>query len=275
GIREVNLIADSLMASFLPIGSITALSFGNRLMQLPLGIFGISTGTAVLPFYSRCVTNGKYDELSESIRFTGLNLAYIMLPVTTIILALGEDFVRILFQSGAFNERAVWMTSQALIFYSLGLVFFGLNQTITPIFYAHKDTKTPVKIAAAMVALNITLNFILMQFMAHRGLALSTSITAGVNYFILLYLIRKKMPGITFSGIIRNIAKTLLICLIIFFLLVIGRNILPVQGRIELLIRDAVFSVVAFGLFYLSAILIKIDYITQAGKALCKRFLRK
>jgi len=126
-----------------------------------------------------------------------------------------------------------------------------------------------------MVALNITLNFILMQFMAHRGLALSTSITAGVNYFILLYLIRKKMPGITFSGIIRNIAKTLLICLIIFFLLVIGRNILPVQGRIELLIRDAVFSVVAFGLFYLSAILIKIDYITQAGKALCKRFLRK
>ena len=275
GIREINLIADSLMASFLPIGSITALSFGNRLMQLPLGIFGISTGTAVLPFYSRCVTNGKYDELSESIRFTGLNLAYIMLPVTTIILALGEDFVRILFQSVAFNERAVWMTSQALIFYSLGLVFFGLNQTITPIFYAHKDTKTPVKIAAAMVALNITLNFILMQFMAHRGLALSTSITAGVNYFILLYLIRKKMPGITFSGIIRNIAKILLICLIIFFLLVIGRNILPVQGRIELLIRDAVFSVVAFGLFYLSAILIKIDYITQAGKALCKRFLRK
>ncbi len=275
GIREINLIADSLMASFLPIGSITALSFGNRLMQLPLGIFGISTGTAVLPFYSRCVSTENYEELSESIRFTGLNLAYIMLPITTIILALGEDFVRILFQSGAFQERAVWMTSQALIFYSLGLIFYSLNQTLTPVFYAYKDTKTPVKIAACMVALNITLNFILMQFMAHRGLALSTSITACVNYFLLLYLIRKKMPEIAFSRIAINILKSLLICAFLYLLLYISCKLFPVSGRIALLIRDAIFSTIVLILFYLTGIFIKIDYISQTGKKLCQRFLKK
>lgn len=275
GIREINLIADSLMASFLPIGSITALSFGNRLMQLPLGIFAISAGTAVLPFYSRCVTNKNYEELSESIRFTGLNLAYIMLPVTTIILALGEDFVRILFQSGAFDERAVWMTSQALIFYSLGLIFYSLNQTITPVFYAFKDTKTPVKIAILMVTLNITLNFILMQFMAHRGLALSTSLTASVNYFLLLYLLKKKMPEISYSGLLSNIAKTILICIFLYILLYECRNIFFVQGRMALLIRDGILTVLAMGLFYFGAILIKIDYVNQAVKILCKRFQKK
>jgi len=275
GIREINLIADSLMASFLPTGSITALNFGNRLMQLPLGIFAISTGTAVLPFYSRCVSTENYQELSESIRFSGLNIAYIMLPVTTIILALGEDFVRILFENGAFQGDAVLMTSQALIFYSLGLIFYGLNQTITPVFYAYKDTKTPVKIAAGMVALNITLNFILMQFMAHRGLALSTSITACVNFFILLSLIRKKMPEISFSGIAINIIKSLLICGVLYLLLYISCNLFPVSGRIALLIRDAILSVITLGLFYLTGILLKIDYLNQAGKKLCQRFLKK
>jgi len=198
-----------------------------------------------------------------------------MLPITTIILALGEDFVRILFQSGAFQERAVWMTSRALIFYSLGLIFYSLNQTLTPVFYAYKDTKTPVKIAACMVALNITLNFILMQFMAHRGLALSTSITACVNYFLLLYLIRKKMPEISFSRIAINILKSLLICAFLYLLLYISCKLFPVSGRIALLIRDAIFSTIVLILFYLTGIFIKIDYISQTGKKLCQRFLKK
>ncbi|MDD3534352.1 MAG: murein biosynthesis integral membrane protein MurJ, partial [Candidatus Cloacimonetes bacterium] len=97
GIREINLIADALMASFLPIGSITALAYGNRLMQLPLGIFAISAGTAVLPLYSRLVSRKEYGELNSSMRFTALSLAYVMLPITTLILALAPDFVTILF----------------------------------------------------------------------------------------------------------------------------------------------------------------------------------
>ncbi|MDD4148055.1 MAG: murein biosynthesis integral membrane protein MurJ, partial [Candidatus Cloacimonetes bacterium] len=113
GIREINLIADALMASFLPMGSITALAYGNRLMQLPLGIFAISAGTAVLPTYSRLVSKGEYSELSDSLRFTSLSLAYIMLPISAIILALAEDFVVILFAHGALDQHAVWMSSQA------------------------------------------------------------------------------------------------------------------------------------------------------------------
>ncbi len=275
GIREINLIADSLMASFLPVGSITALGFGNRLMQLPLGIFAISAGTAVLPLYSRCITNRSYHELSESMRFTALSLVYIMLPVTTLILAMGDDFVFILLQSGRFDSHAAWMTSQALIMYSLGLVFYSLNQTFTPLFYAIGDTKTPVKIAAGMVAMNISLNFILMQFMAHRGLALSTSITALLNYLILLQLIRKKLPDLRFKGMLGNFIKSLLSCVLIYILLRFGMSLFPLHDRLMLLLRDGVLAILSLLLFYFLGLLLKLDYLGNIGKNLCSRLLKK
>ncbi|GAB1468653.1 murein biosynthesis integral membrane protein MurJ [Candidatus Cloacimonadota bacterium] len=275
GVREINLIADSLMASFLPIGSITALGFGNRLMQLPLGIFAISAGTAVLPMYSRHVTNKEFGELSEGMRFTALSLAYLMLPITTLILALGNDFVSILFQSGAFDAKAALMTSQALIFYSLGLIFYSLNQTVTPLFYANKDTRTPVKIAGAMVAINITLNFVLMQFIQHRGLALSTSITAMLNYLILVYMIRRKLPDISFKGMLPNLIKTVLICVSLFGLILLAKELIPVTGRIPLLIRAGLISLISFILFYALGWLLKLEYLASAGKKLCARFLKK
>lgn len=275
GVREINLVADSLMASFLSIGSITALGFGNRLMQLPLGIFAISAGTAVLPMYSRHVTNREFGELSEGMRFTALSLAYIMLPITTLIIAIGNDFVSILFQSGAFDARAAQMTSQALMFYSLGLIFYSLNQTVTPLFYANKDTRTPVKIAAMMVGMNITLNFILMQFMQHRGLALSTSITSMANYFTLVYMIKRKLPDIRFKGMLPNLLKTLLICVALFGLIMFCKQFIPVTGRIPLLIRAGLISLVTFILFYGLGLLLRLEYLAAAGRKLCTRLLKK
>jgi putative peptidoglycan lipid II flippase len=275
GIREINLIADTLMASFLPTGSITALGFGNRLMQLPLGIFAISTGTAVLPLYSRYVTEHKYTELSDSLRFASVSLACIILPITTLIALVGKDFVIILFQHGAFGIRATLMTYQALVLYSIGLLFYSLNQTITPLFYANKDTKTPMYIAAVIVGLNITLNFILMQFIQHRGLALSTSITAMINYFLLLYLIRKKMPRVSFHKLFPNIAKALVICIVIYIPMYFVNTHIMGTGRVFLIIKDAIFSIVVFTVFFILASLLKIEYINQVRDQLWSKLLRK
>jgi len=274
GIREINLIADSLMASFLPIGSITALGYGNRLMQLPLGIFAISAGTAVLPLYSRCVSRGEYTELSESMRFTTLTMAYLMLPITTIIVALGNDFVSILFQSGAFDHRAVIMTSQALVFYSLGLFFYSMNQTLTPLFYANKDTTTPVKIAGTMVLINICLNFVLMQFMAHRGLALSTSITSMLNFIVLIRLIKKQLPSVRFNHIIPHALKTVGICVVLYLIAFIGKSLYPASGRLQLISRDAVIMAICLTVFYLLGLLARLEYLSDVGSKLWQRFHR-
>lgn len=275
GIREINLIADALMASFLPIGSITALAYGNRLMQLPLGIFAISAGTAVLPMYSRMVSRKEYAELNEGMRITALSLAYIMLPITTLILVLAPDFVSILFAHGAFDEIAVQMSAQALIFYSLGLIFYSMNQVLTPLFYANGDTKTPVKLAAVIVLLNITLNFILMQFMAHRGLALSTSLTAAINYILLLHLIRKKLPQVDFTGIALNIFKTFCICLVIFLLAWLLDRYLPLQSRAELLLKAVIITTISFTMFYALGLMLRLSYLKEATQNIWKRLHRK
>lgn len=275
GIREINVIADSLMASFLAVGSITALEYGNRLIHMPMGIFAISTGTALLPLYSRCVTNKTYDELSQSMRFSAVSLAYIMLPITMLIFALSDDFVYLLFQRGAFDARASWMTQQALFFYGIGLLFYSLNQTVTPLFYANKDTKTPVKIAAAMVSLNIVMNFILMQFMQHRGLALSTSITATVNYFVLLWQIRKRLPQISFAGILPNVLKTLLICLLLWAGIHYLKPHIRVEGKGMVLLKDSIIVMLSFVLFYAAGILMGLAYLKESAQRIWNKLARR
>ncbi|NLO43941.1 MAG: murein biosynthesis integral membrane protein MurJ [Candidatus Cloacimonetes bacterium] len=274
GIREINLVADALMASFLPIGSITALGYGNRLMQLPLGIFAISAGTAVLPMYSRLVGEKNYEELSSSLRFASLNLVYIMLPITALILALAPDFITILFGRGAFDAQAVWMSSQALIFYSLGLIFYSMNQVLTPIFFAQGDTKTPMKLAAVMVALNITMNFVLMQFIQHRGLALSTSITALVNYTILLYLIRKRYPQISYSGITLNLVKSIAIAVLVYLQSWYLTSIFTLTGTLGLLLKASAISVLGFVSFFALGMLFKLSFLKDSIRNLWKRFRR-
>ena len=275
GVRELNLVADSLMASFLAVGSISALEYGYRLFQFPLGMFAISTGTVLLPTYSRLVTYDNYPELSKNLRIAMLNLTYLMQPITVLLMGLGKDVVQIIFQHGAFDADATLWTTQALICYSLGLIFFSFNQTLTPLFYAHKDTRTPVRIAIRMVCLNIVLNFILMQFLQHRGLALATSITAMVNFVILLRLIHKEMPHIDFHGIFPNVLKTIVISVIMLVFLIITDHFYVATGLWKLIIKVIILSVLSIGLFYVLGLLFKLDYLKEAGTNLWKKFQKK
>ncbi|MDD3052717.1 MAG: murein biosynthesis integral membrane protein MurJ, partial [Candidatus Cloacimonetes bacterium] len=207
-VREINLLADKILASLLPVGSIAALTYGNRLMQLPLGIFGISVSTAVLPLFSEYVVQKKWSSLQDRLKFSIISLSVIMLPTTMIIIALGKDIIRILFMRGVFDENALIMSYKALVFYSLGLVFYSINRTIIPIFYANKNTKTPVKISAVIVIINISLNIGLMRFLQHSGLALATSLTAMIHLLLLTLYLKKYFPILKFDGILPNIIKS-------------------------------------------------------------------
>ncbi|MDD4224067.1 MAG: murein biosynthesis integral membrane protein MurJ [Candidatus Cloacimonetes bacterium] len=275
GIREINLVADSLMASFLAVGSISALEYGYRLFQFPLGMFAISTGMVLLPTYSRLVTLGDFKELSKNLRIAAVNLTYLMLPITTLIIALGGDLVRIVFQRGAFDAKATLWTEQALVLYGIGLIFFSFNQTLTPLFYANKDTRTPVRIAAGMVGLNIVLNLILMQFLQHRGLALGTSLTAMVNFSLQFRLIRKKLPQISFAGILPNILKTLGICAVMLALLLTANHFIEAEGFWQLIFKVAALSVASLLLFYGLGLLVKLDFLAEVRDRLWKRFRRR
>ncbi len=206
-IRQINLAVDLILASLLVSGSIASLNYGNRLMQLPLGILGVSAGVAVLPLFSHYVASKDWDRLAESLHFSLLSVSFFMIPATAMIIGMGKDIIRLLFMRGAFDQTSLNMTYSALVCYSVGLVFYSINRILIPLFYANKDTSTPVKISAFIVVLNIALNLVLMQFLGHAGLALATSISAIAQYLILRWVIAKKMPHITIVSLMRPVAK--------------------------------------------------------------------
>jgi putative peptidoglycan lipid II flippase len=224
-IRQINLAADIIIASFLPAGSIAALNYGNRLMQLPLGIIGVSAGVAVLPLFSRYSAEKNWADLEKSFRFSIMTLFYLMLPITAILTAMGDDLVRLIFKRGAFDEQSVIMTTSALVFYSLGLVYYALNRQLIPLFHAQKNTRTPVQISIFIVILNIVLNIILMQWLAHGGLALSTSISAFVHFLLLRFYLKKLYSQIRFPAVTVQICKILIMSSVIFFVLMLIRQI--------------------------------------------------
>jgi len=265
GVREINLIADALIASFLPVGSISALGIANRLMQLPLGVFGISVGTAVLPEYSRLFTQERWDDIAETMRYSIHLILYILAPISVIMILGSDAFIRLIFQRGQFGETSVYMTKLALIYYTVGLCFYGLNQVVTPLFYAAGDTKTPVKIAASMVVLNITLSVVLMQFMAHSGVALATSVCAVVQLCIMLAVMKRKLPMLKVERYLVNIAKLAgILCVLGLALWAFDTWFVAEQvGFWFWLVKSALFIIIGIGLVAGLYFGLKMEYVER------------
>ncbi len=225
-ILQINLVVDRMLASYLPEGSISSLTYAYRLMQLPLGMFGVAAGTAAIPEFSRLIVKKEWPELSSKIRFASLSMVFLMIPVTAFIAASGQDIIRVIFMRGAFDAHALAMTTPALVMYSAGLVFFSVNRILVPVFHAHGNTRTPVIISGIATASNIVLNLILMQFLAHVGLALATSLSAVVQTAILIILIKKKYPYIHSRSIVKES----------FYIMILGVLVYAAKVPVALLI---------------------------------------
>ncbi len=202
---EVNILVDQMIASMLDPGSVAALSYGNRIMQFPQGVFAISMATALLPTLSRQTASGRLGDAGRTLSRATLGLAALMLPATVLLAMLSGPVVTVLLARGSFDAESVSLTSAALVYYSLGLLFYGAVKVTAPVFYAMKDTRTPVRISIACMGLNIILNVVLTRFFLATGLsrplaglALATSISSAVNLMLLRRRLSRRLgprPG--------------------------------------------------------------------------------
>ncbi len=192
-IVEVNFMVDVLLASFLPQGSVAALTYANRLVYLPMGLASVAMAQATLPALSDLRARGDMPQFVKMLSFSTRTIFGIMLPVSAYILALSTPIVRFLFERGSFSGTvSTPMTAFALSFYAVGLFAFGANKVLMQGFYALKDTKTPMILSAVVVAINVVLNLLLIGPLKHGGLALATSISSAVHTFLLTTFLRKK-----------------------------------------------------------------------------------
>ncbi|MGV8155204.1 MAG: murein biosynthesis integral membrane protein MurJ [Alkaliphilus sp.] len=221
-VHQVNVIIDRTLASTLVAGSISALNFANRLNGLILGVFVVSITTVVFPMLSKSASENDFDTVRNVMKY-GINLILLItIPVIVGILILSTPIVQLLFERGAFDATATQMTSVALVFYSLGLVGIGTSTLLQRVYFSMQDTKTPMYVGVVAVVINIVLNLILINYLAHGGLALATSIALSVSAILLILGLKKKMGYIggksIFDCFIKASISSVVMGVVVFFM---------------------------------------------------------
>ena len=209
GVIQLNVALDRIIAEFCVPGSgaNSALFFGNRLIQFPLGVFGLALATAAFPTFARHVAAGDEKGLVQNVNMALRTALFIALPCVAVTLALNGPIVRLVYERGAFSPAATIRTARVLFYYGMGLWAFCIIHVLVRAFHALQDTRTPVKVAAAMVGLNLALNLALVWPMREAGLALSSSISAVGNVALLAILLRKRLGPLGGNAIFLSAAK--------------------------------------------------------------------
>ncbi len=191
-VAQINILVDTIFASFLPVGSVSWLYFSDRLSQFPLGVFGVAIATVILPLLSRRYADQDPKTFANTIDWAMRCVLFIGVPSALGLTILAGPTLATLFHYGRFGDYDVIMSQQSLWAFSLGIPAFMLIKILAAGFYARQDIKTPVKIGVISLITNTCLNFILIFPLQHAGLALSTTIAAYVNAGLLLFGLIKR-----------------------------------------------------------------------------------
>ena len=199
-VGQLNLLLDTILASFLEDGSVSWLYYSDRLMELPLGVFGIAIATVILPSLSRKHAKQSAEAFSATLDWAVRMVLLIGVPAALALVVLAKPLLITIFQYGEFTEYDVGKASLSLQAYAFGLLGFMLVKVLAPGYFARQDTKTPVSIGIKAMVSNMVFNLILIVPLAHAGLALATSLSAFVNAGLLFLGLRRggfyhKSPG--------------------------------------------------------------------------------
>lgn len=186
-VSQINLLLDTVLASFLQTGSVSWLYYSDRLVELPLGIFGIAIATVILPSLSRQHVNESAEQFRATLDWALRLVCLLALPAALALFVLAEPLITTLFQYGAMTSQDVQMAAMSLRAYSIGLLAFMLIKVLAPGYYSRQDTKTPVKIGIWAMVANMVMNLILIWPLQHAGLALATSLSAFLNAGLLFF----------------------------------------------------------------------------------------
>lgn len=231
-LAQINICLDGWLAFYGASWAPSALEYADRIIYLPLGLFGTAFATVLLPTYSRQFAEGAQDQASETLCQALRNLLFLMAPMTLGLMLLAEPTVALIYQRGAFTAQSTLWTARAILAYAPGLLIFSANKVIVPLFYAQKDLRTPVKVASWCILANVTCNvlsvLLLPEGWRHAGIAASTVLSSLLNTLILLHLLRRRgtfRPN--FAPLLREAPRVAVAVAAMAALLVAADRLLP------------------------------------------------
>ena len=206
-VSQINLLLDTMLATFLPAGSVSWLYYADRLAELPLGVFAIAIAVVILPNLSRHHTAASQQAFSATLDWALRMVLLIAIPAALALVILAEPILAALFYYGeVMQPQDITMAAFSLRAYALGLVFFMLIKVLAPGFYARQDMRTPVRIGVIAMLANMFFNLILVLVLhytwrlGHAGLALATALSAALNMVLLLRGLRARAIYIPSAG---------------------------------------------------------------------------
>lgn len=272
---QINIFVNTLLATSQGTGAVSWLTFAFRLMYLPIGLFGVSIGTAVLPAVSR---HAAVDDVHGARNTISRGIAMMLLlnvPATLGLLVLATPIVRLLFERGQFLPADTEQTAAAVRFYALGLVGYSTVRIASPAFYALGHSRLPVIVSACTIGVNIVMSLALVRVLGFRGLALGTSLAALANGAILVWLLRRALSGIEGGRIASTFARTAVAAIVMAAVAVVVdgamRAVLPGERFTLQATRLATVIAAALGVLAASAKLLRIREFDDAVAVLRRR----
>jgi putative peptidoglycan lipid II flippase len=196
GLINVNLLVDGAFASLVSDGSVRAIDAAFRLYLLPQGVFSVAIATVLFPTISRLAARDDIAGMRRTLAFGLRQIFFMLLPASAFLLVLAEPVVRLAFQRGEFNAESTSLTSEALVFFAIGLAFNGASLLIIRAFFSLQLPWLATKVAALGVVLNAALDAALYRPLGTGGIPLSTSISSAVTFVVMLYLLERQLGGL-------------------------------------------------------------------------------
>ena len=278
---QVNVMVNSHFASMVPgDGPVSWLDYAFRLMQLPLGVFGVAIGTVTLPLVSRHAALGDTDALRGALA-KGLRLGFLLTVPSSLGLAfLAEPIISLIYERGRFDAASTLQTAEALRFYSLGLAAYSGIKVLAPAFYAVGRRKTPMLVSFGAIAVNLLLNWYLTLHlqMGHRGLALSTGCVAIANFTALYLLMRAHLNGMQSGRLLGALARIGLAGAVLGAICWAGsRYLMESWPLLGVAMRAAMLFAIIGGAsiaFFCVAALLRVEEVRDLGAAVKRRIGR-
>lgn len=251
GVYQLNIFVTLWFSSQLPEGAVSYLYYAGRLMELPIGVFGVAVSTAALPSLSEHAAKKEWDGFRDSLSFALRIVNFVTIPATVGLFVLSYPIIDVLFRRGEFGAAATSGTAIALYYYTVGLVPVSISRILTSVFYSLKDTVTPVWVAFVSFIFNVIFCFVLVKPLGHGGLALATSLSSVIGVVILLIVLRYRFGRfggrLILSSALRSFAASAVMAGVIYFLVLeAGYGSLGTAARVALICVSLSAGVAAY-----------------------------
>jgi putative peptidoglycan lipid II flippase len=278
---QVNVLVSTNFASSLGEGPVSWLNYAFRLIQFPIGVFGVAISTATITKTAREAAQGKFDDFRKTIA-SSLRLTMLMtIPSTIGLVVLAQPIIGMIYERGRFTASDTEQTAEALMFYALGLTAYSAIKVLAPAFYALKDTKIPMLASVLSIITNYFVAKLSIEYwgIGHRGLALSVSAVALINFAVLFFFLRRKLRGIEGWGLLLAFAKVTLAALLMgATCYLLSEQIARFLGNQALFARivNVMISVgVGVLVFGVAAKVLRVSELEQLSAAVLRRFRKR